>query len=92
VPTEYPIDIPVTPKMADRMRKAGWREPVRVIETIEELDALPAGTIVRDVEGNAAQRRPSGGHPFYEAGWYFGVEYVGKVIMLPATVLWEPTL
>lgn len=23
-PTEYPIPLPVTPKMADRMRAAGW--------------------------------------------------------------------
>ena len=23
-PTMYPVDLPVTPKMQDRMRKAGW--------------------------------------------------------------------
>jgi hypothetical protein len=30
-PTVYPVDIPVTPKMQDRMRAAGWAP---IVETL----------------------------------------------------------
>lgn len=61
----------------------GWRPPPRVIETDEEFDALPIGTLLVDQWGSAWQRG-------YE-------EVVGRQTwdapdrrVLPATVLWTP--
>lgn len=40
-PTEYPIPLPVTPKMADRMRAAGWR-PCRHDDTVDDCNYATA--------------------------------------------------
>ena len=87
-PTEYPIDLPVTPKMADRMRAAGWRPPARVITTRAELNALPDGALIwfMDDGERVIVERANGGY------WYRGEVHVPLILIdLPATVLWEPS-
>ena len=37
-----------TGAVADHLLAQGWRPPVRVIETVEELEALPVGSVVLD--------------------------------------------
>ena len=50
--------------IADAILAAGYVKP-RQVTTVEELDALPAGTIVRDSKGFAWQkyRRPISNNP-----------------------------
>jgi hypothetical protein len=105
VPTAYPVDLPVTPKMQERMQAAGWRPPVRVITTVEELDAVPLGTVLRMVNplttmnnyGQHMVAEMDGDEdPGYERrglnfmGWDYSILPHDSDI-LPATVLWEPT-
>ena len=37
-----------TGAVADHLLAQGWRPPMRVIETVEELEALPVGSVVLD--------------------------------------------
>ena len=37
-------------EVADYLLSQGWRPPMRVIETVEELEALPKGTAILDRE------------------------------------------
>ncbi|MDN6514291.1 MAG: hypothetical protein L0K47_13485, partial [Acidipropionibacterium jensenii] len=37
--------------IAARLIAAGWRPPARVVTTMEELDALPDGTVIQDILG-----------------------------------------
>lgn len=56
----------------------------RTITTAEELDALPVGSIILDVELDAWQKMTSG-------AWYCADEVNGNPVgYLPATVLYEP--
>jgi hypothetical protein len=66
-------------------RRAGWRSPARVITTVEELDALPVGTVLVDQWRTAwcatqstwrglARSRPD----------------APERVVLPGTVLWTP--
>ena len=88
-PTEYPIPLPVTPKMADRMRAAGWRPPARVITTADELLAVKDETIIRDAEGARIEAQRD--HRDDLLWFVFGseVDYPATYITLPATVIWE---
>jgi len=55
------------------------------ITTVEELDALPEGTVIRSRYGIVAQKA--------EDAWEFPNEVgrsLGEIIDLPATVLWNP--
>ena len=38
-------------QIADVILKAGWRPPARVIETVEELEDLPRGSVLIDRQG-----------------------------------------
>jgi hypothetical protein len=64
---------------------AGWRPPPRVIETPEQLAALPGGVIVRDDQGTIACRH------FLGPGVVFGDDrtFDWNILVLPATVLRE---
>ena len=65
---------------ADAILAAGYRKP-RTITTVEELDALPERSVVRDATTDVLERL--GGR------WYCG-DFPGLAPTLPATVLWEP--
>lgn len=65
----------------------GWRPPARVIETDEQLAALPYGVIVRSEMGTIAARYDQ------TRGVCFGDErsFPWVDLSLPATIVWEPT-
>ncbi|MBF6416931.1 hypothetical protein [Nocardia cyriacigeorgica] len=70
---------------------AGWRPPSRVIETAEELEALPIGAAVLDAFAAVCTRV----HTDPVIGWVRATSAVGggqhrHRPYLPATVLWEP--
>lgn len=72
---------------ADAILAAGYRRP-RTVTTVEELDALPAGSMILDSDPDALLRTES-------AGWYSvhdgdHIPYSSSAITLPATVLHEP--
>ena len=70
-------------RMADAILAAGFRPPARTVTTVEELDALPDGTVVRDSEGATAGR--------VDWLWFYIDPYgPASLIALPTTVLYEP--
>ena len=52
-PTDYPVELATTPKMAAEMERCGWRPPAEVIATEEDLIALPDGSVVLTKDGLA---------------------------------------
>jgi hypothetical protein len=70
-------------RTADAILAAGYRKP-RTISTVEELDALPNGSIIRDDEGDGWQF-------FGLMGWFVtgGDKDGSESPTLPATVLYE---
>lgn len=74
--------------VADAILAAGYRKP-RTITTVEELDALPVGSVVIHDEGwgfIVAERHVS------DRLWYVTGcrEYIRPEALIPATVLFEP--
>lgn len=69
-------------EVATRMVAAGWRPPARTIETEEELEALPEGTVIRHAYGEVFEKSGD--------DWFSTSEYWPVHVQLPATVLWEP--
>jgi len=71
-------------RMANKILAAGFRPPARVVTTVEELDALPEGTVIRDREGTVAES--------WDGVWHSseGGCYGHEILALPATVLYEP--
>lgn len=71
---------------------AGVRPPARVVETTENLDALPVGAIVRTSEGRIAEKVAKWNHQHDE--WAEAREEFtcgsDELDDLPAVVLWEP--
>ena len=84
-------------EVATRMAAAGRRTPASMIETEEELNSLPVGTVL--VEGDHATpdevvslglaTMPGVFHRFPD-GWHVVAGYGPRQVPLPATVLWEP--
>jgi len=81
--------------IADSILAAGYRKP-RTITTVEELDALPVGSVVLH-DGRAFQHYPAYPAPFDEYqkwkcgdGGFVRSTNDGSMI-LPATVLYEPS-
>ena len=72
---------------ADAILEAGWRPPARTVTTVEELDALPVGSIVRDVE-RAALDEKWDDNMWAEVAYEY--TFSSSSIHTPATVLWEP--
>ena len=64
----------------------------RTITTVEELDALPATTIIRASNGEVFQRDTDG--PYYDGphDWqsFEGTFWNGETFVFPATVLYTP--
>lgn len=72
--------------IADDILAAGYRKP-RTVTTIEELEALPGNSVVRDNGVGYVWDKADG-----ELWWRAGVddEYHADKIKLPATVLYVP--
>ena len=87
---EFALD---STRVAARVLAAGYRKP-RQVTTVEELDALPVESIVRDATGFTWDKWwDDDGHEF---SWWATTgdrtEYSPKRVNLPATVLYEGTL
>lgn len=65
-------------------------KPKTLIGTVDELDALPDGSIVRDADGEAWKRDGSCeiGEAWFKAGGE--CDYPADRVPLPALVLWTP--
>lgn len=82
IPTPYPHQhLPITPKLQDRIRAEGWRPPLVVLEDVEAVGDLPAGTIVK-----------SGVYAYHKdrLGWFRTGSPAPITPPLPVTVLWVP--
>ena len=70
---------------------AGWRPPMRVIETVEELEALPGKTVIEDGDGDPWIKAEA---PLMDSWMYAGLEYSSENmfwgIRCPFRVVWEP--
>lgn len=81
-------DLWIDGQLADAILAAGWRKP-RVVETVEELSALPNGALIRDANGEVAEHRIG-------AGWEYWVllaseeAYTSSMFRFPPTVIWTP--
>ena len=72
---------------AEAILAAGWRPTARVVTTVEELDALPVGSIVRDVE-RAALDEKWDDNTWAEVAYEY--TFSSSSIHTPATVIYEP--
>lgn len=73
-------------EIAEAILAAGYRKP-RTVTTTEELDAMPAGSIVLDMDPDALLKTHTGSwRSLLDPDGHFG----SKDISLPATVLYEP--
>lgn len=69
------------------------RQAMHTVATIEELDALPDESVIRDAEGDVyriAASRDRSTHYTVRVWWRAGPEGEFSPVTLPATVLWEP--
>ncbi|WML63638.1 hypothetical protein [Rhodococcus sp. AH-ZY2] len=79
--------------IADAILAAGYRKP-RTVTTIEELDKLPDGAVIRGAHGQISviHRGQVDGRPYIEVH-YAGTEEIDfdyQYISLPAMVLYAP--
>ena len=95
--TSQPDGMARTTILATAILDAGWRPPARAVTTVEELDALPDGTVIRDVFGETwtlYEGLDDGIDPDDPTNYRWGIGLNGNfptyVTDLPATVLWEP--
>lgn len=94
-PDEWDVAYPAREEaLAIKLLTAGYRKP-RTITTVEELDALPVGSVVL-YNGRAFQHYPAYPAPFDEYqkwkcgdGGFVRSTKDGSSI-LPTSVLWEP--
>ena len=86
-PDRDPILTAMFRDYAQTILDAGWRPPARTVTTVEELDALPVGSIVRDDERAALDEK-------WDDNTWAEVAYEptfsSSSIHTPAIVLWEP--
>lgn len=76
------MGIITTDNMADAILAAGYRKP-RQVTTVEELDALPFGSVVLDADRATATRLDA---DYWEVAGYAS-HFRIDAITLPATVL-----
>lgn len=72
-------------EVAEAILNEGYREPARIITTVEELDALAENTVIRDAEHATMQ--------FIDCKWWSvanSLPWPADAVDLPATVLHEP--
>lgn len=70
--------------LADEIFKAGYRKP-RIISTVEELNALPVRSVIREAHGYIMEKLSD--------GWYTPAiesKYRGVNTFVPAMVLYVP--
>ena len=73
--------------------KAGWRPPMRVVSTVEELEALPVGAVIFNRNGESLQIQDNYGKEFYYAAadeTPYGAHFLFEVGDGPFRVVWEP--
>lgn len=82
---------------ADAIIAAGYRKP-RVINTFWELNELPVGAVIRDAEpavlelgSHVDSIPPTWYATFPDSGYAGDFGYSADQIVLPATVLYDPT-
>lgn len=73
-------------RIANGLIAAGYRKP-RTITTVEELDALPEGSVILTNGGEDSAQKDGEGE-WYLWGGDFGLD--SEDTHLPAIVLWEP--
>lgn len=88
---------PLAPVLAASILAAGWRPPARVVTTVEELDALPEGTVIQDILGatwTLYEGIDDGIDPYDPTNYHWAIgingNYATWATDLPATVLYEP--
>lgn len=92
VASDLDPDGPTLDAIADLLYEHGVRPPARTVTTVEELDALPVGSVVRsEVAGSATTAERA-------ANWWAitgsRVDHTSASLLAdgePWTVLWEPT-
>jgi hypothetical protein len=72
-------------ELAEALIVAGWTKP-RTVTTVEELDALPVGSMVLDSDPDALLKTHNGAWRSLCAEEPYG----GRYLSLPATVLFAP--
>lgn len=86
----------VATHVAAALTAAGYVKP-RQVSTVEELDALPGGTIIRDAKGigwqmfNKISDKPAWLPATRQEGFYFSSNLV-EADRTPATVLYSPVV
>ena len=86
-PDRDPILTAMFRDYAQTILDAGWRPPARTVTTVEELDALPVGSIVRDVERSALDEKWDD-NMWAEVAYEY--TFSSSIIHTPAIVLYEP--
>jgi len=86
-----PFDWHEATRIATRLLAAGYRKP-RTITTVEELDALPGESVIRDASGIPYELDYTLGNPADK--WWVATGMIERLenrhIELPATVLYAP--
>ena len=80
-------------KIADHLLSQGWRPPMRVISTVEELEELPVGAVIFNRNGESLQIQDNYGKEFYYAAadeTPYGAHFLFEVGDGPFRVVWEP--
>lgn len=77
--------------IADVLLVDGWRPPMRVIETVEELEALPDRAIIFDKNGDVYERRKNEWENIYISPIYADEDSPAEIHPRgPFRVVWEP--
>lgn len=77
--------------VADHLLIQGWRPPMRVIEAVEELEALPEGSTILDVDDSTWQSAyAETGYDWTSRSMTFDSEYLVLMELGPFRVVWEP--
>jgi len=74
--------------MADAILAAGYSKP-RTITTVEELDAIPAWSVVRSEQATIWEKFEGNGGDFWAETMTLG-KHPSSHIALPATVIYSP--
>lgn len=78
-------------KIAYHLLSQGWRPPMRVIETVEELEALPDRAIIFDKNGDVYERRKNEWENIYISPIYADEDSPAEIHPRgPFRVVWEP--
>ena len=81
IPSQHSRPMPITRQQLRKLQSEGWRPPPAILDTVEAVDALPLGAIIK-----------SGVYAFHRdrMGWFRTGTPTPITPPLPATVLWTP--